>query len=249
VDVADLAAEELGRLLPERPVRTYPALLSTEADALAWVRAGAQSGSVVVADYQASPRGRGGLPWQVTQGEGLGFSLVLRPALSEAREGWIYTVATAALADVIARSAGGEVTVEWPDEVRVAGARAAAVGVVTEVGVAGLTWAVVTALVEGLAPPRGPALTRFVEAVEDRLAQEPERVLDDQRRRCETLGRRVRALLIPMGPAGVRIEGRAVDILADGALLIETGGGPRVAVLPHHLGFLEDPEDPTAGQI
>ncbi|MDQ4130536.1 MAG: hypothetical protein M3133_06040, partial [Actinomycetota bacterium] len=77
--------------MPGRPVRTYPAILSTSADAFAWARAGAPEGALVVADYQAAPRGRAGLPWEVRPGEGLGFSLVLRPELPPEREGWLYT--------------------------------------------------------------------------------------------------------------------------------------------------------------
>lgn len=239
-DGGDLAAEELARLLPDRPIRSYPALLSTEADAAGWARHGAEAGSVVVADYQAAPRGRAGLPWKVTQGAGLGFSLVVRPALTAAEEGWLYTVATVALADVVTEAAGDEAAIEWPDEVHVDGARAAAVGVTSELGVEGVVWAVITVLVDGLAPPRGPALARYVAAIEHGTAADPAAVLDDHRRRCATLGRRVQARLIPMGPGGVRIEGRAVDVLGDGALLVETDRGARAAVLPHHVGFLDE---------
>ena len=58
----DLSAEALAAVLPGRPIRAYPALLSTEADALAWARAGAPSGALVAAAYQAAPRCRAGLP-------------------------------------------------------------------------------------------------------------------------------------------------------------------------------------------
>ena len=40
----DLAAETLAAALPGRPLRSYPALLSTHADALAWARAGGPAG-------------------------------------------------------------------------------------------------------------------------------------------------------------------------------------------------------------
>jgi BirA family biotin operon repressor/biotin-[acetyl-CoA-carboxylase] ligase len=236
---ADLDAAELERLLPGRAVRTYPALLSTEADALAWARAGAPAGALVVADYQASPRGRGGLPWTVQQGVGLGCSLVLRPSLAAAREGWLYTVATVALADVV-QAMPGDATIEWPDEVVVDGETAAAAGVTSDVGVAGVTWAALNLRVDGVSPPRGPVLARLVAAVESRLGEASDAVLDEQRHRCATLGRAVRARLVPMGPSGVVVEGVAVDVLPDGALLVQTEGGARVAVLPHHLGVLEE---------
>ncbi len=248
MELADLAPEELGRLLGDRSLRSYPALLSTEADALAWARAGAPAGAVVVADYQASPRGRAGLPWQVHQGVGLGCSIVLRPDLPSPREGWLYSVATAALSDVVATEQAA--LVEWPDAVLAGGDRVAAAGVATELGLHGVAWAVVNILIEGALPPRGPVLARVVEAVERRLHQGSAELLDDLRQRCATLERRVRARMIPMGPSGVQIEGRAVDLLADGALLIETDRGSRVAVLPHHLGFLDEIEaGPPEGEV
>lgn len=236
----DLDAATLAALMPGRALRSYPALLSTEADALSWARSGAYSGSVVVADYQASARGRAGLPWDTRQGEGIGFSLVLRPDIPEARQGWLYSVAAVALSDVVA-GAGSADVVEWPDQIVVDGRRAAAFGVTTDVDPVGVRWAVVNVLVEEAAAPRGALLADLVETIERRLEEDEAIVLAEHRRRCATLGRTVRARLIPMGPAGVQVEGVAVDVLADGALLIETTSGSRVAVLPHHLGMLDDP--------
>jgi BirA family transcriptional regulator, biotin operon repressor / biotin---[acetyl-CoA-carboxylase] ligase len=243
----DLVAEALAADLPGRLVRSYPALLSTEADALAWARSGAPEGAVVVAGYQVSARGRAGLPWEVRQGSGLAFSLILRPELPAEREGWVYTVATLGLADTLGEGA----TIAWPDEVRRAGTRAGAVGAWVELGAEGVRWAVVNLLVPGVAPPRGPMLARVVEAVEARLRAGTDAVLDDYRARCETLGRPVRARLIPLGPSGPRVQGRAVDVLADGAMLIQTARGTRVAVRPQNLGLLDelDPASPPTPEV
>jgi BirA family biotin operon repressor/biotin-[acetyl-CoA-carboxylase] ligase len=245
VDLApDLDPSALAEVLGRRPLRSYPAVLSVDADAQAWARAGAVHGSVVVADYQASPRGRGGLPWQVEQGRGLGFAVVVRPSLPPGREGWLYDVATAALADVLAAgSTEGDdgIGVEWPDQV-VGTEPLAAVGITTEVDAVGVAWAVVNVLVTEASPPRGPLLARILRAVEHRLEEDAASLLEEHRRRCRTLGRAVRAHLVPVGPAGVRVEGTAVDLLADGALVIEGERGRRTAVLPHHLGLLEEPD-------
>jgi BirA family biotin operon repressor/biotin-[acetyl-CoA-carboxylase] ligase len=230
----DLSTEALAELLPGRPVRAYPALLSTEADALAWARADAPEGALVVADYQASPRGRGGRPWQVPPGRSLAFSMVLRPRMPAEREGWTYTVATSGLADVI----GG--TIEWPDEVRSGGDLAGAVGVYTELGPAGTAWAVVNVFVSDAPPPRGPLLARVVDAIEARYHSSASGVLAEYLPRCETIGRRVRARLVPLGPSGVKVTGRAVRTLTDGALVVETAEGRPVAVRPQNLGVLED---------
>ncbi len=232
----DLSPEVVANALPGRPVRSYPAMLSTEADALAWARAGGPEGALVVAEYQAAPRGRAGHPLAMRPGEGLGFSLVLRPQLPVEREGWIYAVAVSGLADVVGEGAA----ITWPDEVRRGGERVGAVGVQVQLGAEGTEWAVTTVLMEQAYPPRAPLLSEVVDAIEQRYRGDPETVLTDYLPRCATLGRKIRARLIPVGPAGPTVVGLAVDCLLDGALVLETERRSRVAIRPHHLGLLEE---------
>jgi len=239
----DLDAEELSGALGHRPVRSYPAVLSTEATAMAWARAGAPSGAVVVADYQASPRGRGGLPVVVRPGYGLGFTLVLRPDLPPEREGWPYVAVLLGLHDVVGVEGSGLV---WPDTVVNANGRAVArLGLYVELGPARTDWATATVFVDDAVPPRGHLLSRLVAAVDERLAAPSEQVLVEYVARCTTMGRQVRARLIPMGPGGPEVIGEAVDVLADGALVLLTGRGNRVAIPPHNLGLLDDPPGPA----
>lgn len=238
----DLSPERLAAALPARELRSYPAVLSTEADALAWARTGAPAGAVVVADYQASPRGRGGRPWQVMPGVGLAFSLILRPRLAPARDGWLYVVALCAIADVL----GPDARFEWPDEARVGEQRAAAVGVQADLGPPGPPWAVVSVIVDGARPPRAPLLGRVVEAIEARDRSPAAALLNDYSARCATLGRAVRARLLPLGPAGGEVTGTAVAVLKDGALVVATADARRVAVPPHVLAVLEDAGAPAA---
>lgn len=237
LDPAVLAAE-----LPGRPVRSYPALLSTEATAQAWARQGAPAGSVVVANYQASPRGRAGLVWSTHPGAGLGFTLVLDPELPPEREGWPYVAALLALHDVVGAVRGG---LAWPDEVHgPGGTPLARLGAHVELGPARSRWVTVTVLVEQAAAPRAALLAELVRALEHRFAAPPGVVLADYLARCDTLGRRWRARLIPMGPGGPEVIGEAVDVLADGALVLRTDRGHRVAVPPQNLGLLEPPAPP-----
>lgn len=230
----DLAAAAVTAALGARAVRSYPALLSTEAAAMAWARDAAPTGAVVVADYQASPRGRSGLPWTVEPGHGLGFSLLLRPQLPPEREGWPYVAASLGLADVLDAP-----SVEWPDTVMAGDRTVARLGVHVELGPARTEWATVTVLVDDATPPRAPLLARLAGAVEDRLAEPAETVVAAYRARCTTLGREIRARLIPMGPGGPAVTGEAVDVLDDGALVVRTERGNRVAVRPQNLGMLE----------
>lgn len=233
----DLNPEAVAAALGDRAVRTYPAMLSTEADALAWGRAGGPAGAVVVADYQASPRGRAGLEWRVTPGQGLGFSLLVRPPWPPQREGWTYLPTCLGLADVL----GAGTTLAWPDEVHGERGRAAAIGVHTELGPDRIQWATITVLVDDAQPPRAGLLATTLNAIEQRLDDAAESVLEDYRSRCATLGRHVVARLVPLGPTEVRIEGEAVDCRDDGSLVIATANGRRVAVPPQNLGLLEEP--------
>lgn len=221
--------EALERALPGRPFRFYPAVLSTEADALAWARAGAPAGAVVTAGYQASPRGRAGFEWEV--GDGLAFSLVLRPRLPAPREGWVYTVAASGLADAL----GEDATIEWPDAVRRGGEDAGAVGAHVEVGPLGVDWAVVNVLIH---EPDPALAARVVAAIENRLAEPSAAVLAAYLRRCDTIGRRVVARLVPLGPGGPEASGKAVSSSVDGSLVVETPEGRRLAIPPQSLGLL-----------
>ena len=231
----DLAGDRLAVELAGRPVRSYPAVLSTEADALAWARAGAPDGAVVVADYQAAPRGRSGLEWQVAPGVDLAFSVVLRPGTAVQREGWLYTLGTVAVAETLSSAA----TIDWPDGISSAGGARAAVGVRSEPGPHALEWAVVNVLVPDCPHPRSAVLARLLTAL-DALRERPgDEVLAVHRKRCATLGRRVSATLLPLGPNALRLTGTAATTLKDGALVIATDDGRRVAVRPQSVGTVD----------
>lgn len=239
----DLSMAALVGALGDRSVRAYPALLSTEAVAMAWARDGAPSGAVVVADYQASPRGRGGLPWTVRKSQGLGFTLIVRPELSPEREGWPYVAVLLGLHDVVGTNAS---VLSWPDQVLASGGEVLArLGVYVELGPMRTEWLTATVLVEHARPPRSALLASLVTAMETRLASPADQVLAAYLPRCTTLGRQYRARLIPMGPGGPEVTGEAVDVLADGALVLRTPRDNRVAVPPHNLGLLEEPPGPV----
>lgn len=230
----DLSPESLAALMPERPLRSYPALVSTSAAAFDWASSGAPDGAVVVADYQLSARGHGGRPWSVVQGRGLGFSLVMRPALVAEREGWLYTIVASALAG----TCGAAATIEWPDEVRLRGVMAGAVAIRTRLGATGVEWAVVDVLLPRADAPRGELLRAVLAAIEERRADASDAIMEDYERRCETIGRQVRMRFI--AGTGPRVEGRAVATLDDGALLLELGSGSRAPVRPQDVRGVED---------
>ncbi len=95
---------------------------------------GAESGTLVIADYQTGGRGRGGKSWVSKPGEGLLFSLVLD--LDIAPELW-YRMSLAvgvAVAWSIEKFEADEnlsVDIKWPNDVHIGGKKVA--GILTEV--------------------------------------------------------------------------------------------------------------------
>lgn len=247
----DLDRAHLAPLLHDRPLRTFPAMLSTEAEALAWARQGAPHGSVVVAGYQAAPRGRSGLSFadRFGPGRGLGCSLVLRMDVAEEREGWPYLPVLLGVRDALAAAGGpsGDATaatrlLEWPDQVVDAdGGTLAAIGAQSEPAAGRLRWTVATVLVPDVPPPRGPLLAAVAVHVARRTAAAIDDVLADYRAACATLGRRVEAQMLPLGASSPSFVGRAADVVDDGGLTIATDDGRRVVVTPTSLGFLVPP--------
>lgn len=221
--VADLALEPVRAALGDRPLHCYPAALSSEVDALAWVRDGAPDGAVVVAAYQASPRGRAGLEWPVQPGRGLVFSMVQRR--SQLKPGRLYVAAACALADVL----GDDARIQWPDTLLVDGRAVAAVGVQSDMP-ALHRWTVLTVGFHEAEPPRAALLARAVEAVERRLEQGAAQVGAHYRRRCSTIGERVEVALALPGPDGNRMTGTAQAVRPNGELVLVTDDERRAIV-------------------
>lgn len=230
----DAVAEALGR----RPCRFFPAILSTAAEAQSWARRDAPAGAVVVAGYEAASRGRAGRPWEVAP-EDATFSQILRPRLPPEREGWLYAAAAVALVETV----GAGAQWHWPDLITRDDRPVAHVGIHAELGPARVDWAVATVLIRAPGEPRAAVIADAADALDRALSREPGPVLDQLRSCCATLGGQVRALMIPMGPGGPRVEGTAADLKDDGALVIATPAGGRIAVRPQHLGELEAKAD------
>lgn len=229
----DLAPEALQPLLGGRALQSAPVVLSTASSAAQWAGTGAPDGAVVVADYQIAPRGRAGRPWRVSPGLGLGFALVMRPQLEAAREGYLYTMVMAALADVC----GPGVSIEWPDEVHRDGTMAAAAGIEIRLGARGVKWAVVNFLLPDATPPRGDLLHAVVEAVDARRTAQSGAVVGDYDKICATIGRKVRARLLG---GTSRLEGTALGTIDDGSIVLETEAGRRVPVRPQDISSIAE---------
>lgn len=231
----DLSGPTISQRLPGREVLFYPTVVSTEAVALTRARSGAPEGSLVVAEHQVSPRLRPGRIGPIDDGEGLSFSLLLRPQVAPLRGGWLYLVATTAVVDIL----GADAAVEWPDEVYRGERLAATVSVHLEATVRGLEWALVSVMAR--APqPRVEFLGSLVEAIEARYHMPPESLVAEWVPRCRTLGRAVAVSLYPVG-AGRPIVGTAVGVRPNGALMLKVSEQPTpILVRPQDLAGLED---------
>jgi BirA family biotin operon repressor/biotin-[acetyl-CoA-carboxylase] ligase len=214
-------------------VRRFDEVGSTNDVARELALAGAEHGLVVVADHQTAGRGRFDRRWEAPPGTSLLMSVVLRRA--PARPSPLATVAMA----LAAGDACGQPAVKWPNDM-VAGEPARKLGgilaeaVDAEAFVVGLglnlNWgssgvpmpagAVSLDSLVGHPVDRDAILDSILDHLARRLAQPT--LVDDYRARCITLGQRV---VVETG--GERVAGVAVDITADGHLVVDIGGGRR----------------------
>jgi BirA family biotin operon repressor/biotin-[acetyl-CoA-carboxylase] ligase len=179
---------------------------STNDDALAAARAGAESGSLFVAEHQSAGRGRRGRSWQAAAGQSLLFSILLRPAPSATPISALTLAVGLGVRAALQASSQARLLVKWPNDV-LAGSRKVA-GVLCE-GV--ISQSQLQALVIGVGINVGQQL--FPPELE---------------RTAVTL-----ASLVPSGPAPANIAATApstVGSLEREQLLVEVLAGVQVRV-------------------
>jgi BirA family biotin operon repressor/biotin-[acetyl-CoA-carboxylase] ligase len=217
---------------------------STNADLAAAARAGAPAGTVLVADHQTAGRGRLGRTWQAPPGSALLCSILLRPAPRIVLHGAVWAVALAARQAVIELT-GVEPDLKWPNDLLSGGRKLAGVlaegvaapddpsrlaAVVVGIGL-NVGWeppppqvaAGATTLEELAGHPvdREALLRAFLGALAPLLelwTSAPEQLHQRYRSALTTLGQAVRVTM-----ADREVEGEAVDVTADGALVVRVG--------------------------
>ncbi|MEU9241495.1 biotin--[acetyl-CoA-carboxylase] ligase [Streptomyces shenzhenensis] len=224
---------------------------STNSDLVARaVAGGADEGAVLVAEEQTAGRGRLDRQWTAPARSGLFFSVLLKPAgVPVARWGWLPLLAGVAVATGLARSAGVDTALKWPNDllVTVGGEERKAGGILAERAgedavVVGVGINVTLRAAELPVPQAGSlALAGAVSTDRETLLRAVLRSLEDWYGRwiaaggdpgesglqeayaagCATLGRSVRAEL----PGDRSLVGEAVAIDGDGRLVIATGEG------------------------
>lgn len=258
----DLSPERVAAALPAdatlgHPVQHFGVAVSTESLALQWARQhDAPEGALVVADVELSARGRRGAAWTSVAGRSLAFAVILRPALPPEGEGLLWLLASLAAAEGVEDAAGLDVRLKWPNDLLVEDRGLGGVRIDAQLGPGRIDSAIVTVRVnvgleggdfpdplrdrvtslalQGVHRERVEVLAAVLGRLQERYETGVARLLDDYRERCDTLGARVRALLMPSGEA----VGRAVDVDDHGALVLETSGA-RGAVGVDRLQRLE----------
>jgi BirA family biotin operon repressor/biotin-[acetyl-CoA-carboxylase] ligase len=224
-------------------VRVVENAQSTNAEVAAAARDGAPEGLVLVAESQTAGRGRRDRSWTTPPRAGLTFSVLLRPAFPAAVWGWLPLLAGLALATPLSSLSELDVALKWPNDVLVGERKLG--GILTEVVGTGVVVGIglnVSLRADELPVPTATSLAIEGSAVLDRdpvlraVLRELERRYVDLTRAsgdaaasglaaayrdaCTTLGRDVRVEL----PGSQLLEGTAVDIDADGRLVIDAGG-------------------------
>jgi BirA family biotin operon repressor/biotin-[acetyl-CoA-carboxylase] ligase len=231
----------------EWEIRRFAEIDSTNTYLRQEARHGAPEGLVAVADHQTAGRGRLDRRWESPPGANLLTSVLLRPACDSGHLHLASAAVAMAAADACLDVAGVEPALKWPNDLLVGGAKLAGVlaeaefdgprlaAVVVGIGI-NVAWpgpaeAGGTCLDDagGAAQPVDKAvlLDRMLEGLAARrplLDDEAGRraLADEVRRRCATLGQRVRVTL----PAG-ELTGVATAIDDAGRLVVATASGPR----------------------
>lgn len=235
-----MTADALSRALPGWAIRYYPRIDSTNAAATRWVAEDApQPPALVCAQEQTAGRGRFSRRWETPAGGAVALSLILR--VSDAgRIPMAAGVATVEAVDPLTPARAG---LKWPNDVeledrKIAGIlveRARSKGVEYHILGIGINVAVDFTAVPGELARRAGSIADFhgpgaapVDLVElvSAVGRGVETALSDPdlhsrwKRRLTTLGRRVR-----VGGSGGEVAGEAVDVDADGCLLIVDDAG------------------------
>lgn len=197
--------------------------------------------SALITDDQRSGRGRLGRTWTAPPGTSLAISVLLRPAVPRHRLGWLSLAAGAAMAGAL-RGVGVDASAKWPNDVLIDGRKVCGVlgealadGSGAVVG-AGLNHALpvdalpvptaTSLLIEGGPVEPDLLVARYLRGLIDLAGAfeaaggDPDRGLRDAVLAVSgTVGRRVRVTL----PDGSAVVGEAVDIDADGRIVVDAG--------------------------
>jgi BirA family biotin operon repressor/biotin-[acetyl-CoA-carboxylase] ligase len=241
-----------------RRIHSLQEVASTNDEAHRLADAGALHGEVVIAERQTEGRGRRGRRWIDSPGGSILFSVVLRPALPPARAPELALAAAVAVCEAARDLGAASARIKWPNDVECDGRKLAGVlaelrteGAVVRHAVLGVGLncgtaredfpdelrgtATSLALERGAPVPRPLVFARLLESLDEWLALHDLEGFAPVRERflllSATIGRRVRAEVGESGKGLRTVEGEAVDLAEDGALMVREESGAAVRVV------------------
>lgn len=219
---------------------------STNADLADAAREGAPVGWVLVSGHQSAGRGRLSRRWEAPAGTSVACSVLVEPGRPLHEWGWLPLLVGMAVTDGVRAATGLDARLKWPNDVLVAdrklcgilceavadaGVPRAVLGFGLNIALAADQLPVPTATSTRLAGSDASptAITAAVLAALERWLTawgEGADLRHDYRERCLTLGRPVSVHL----PGGESVTGRAVDVDAEGGLVVSVDGVHRTFV-------------------
>ena len=226
-----------------RVVEVHDAVATTQERARELARAGTPHGTLVAAGIQTGGRGRLGRHWGSPAG-GLWMSMVLRPGLVAGLASRITQTAAVGVAGAL-WEIGVEARIKWPNDLLAGGKKICGILAESSVGQGGrLDYAILgIGMNANLDPSDLGVMDREVTTIRYELGRDVdlllllrvvlsnldaslgriedfEAVLEEWRNLNCTLGEKIRVRRF-----GETVEGRAVDLTREGALLLATPGG------------------------
>lgn len=236
--VARAFASALGTTRLARVVDYHDVIPTTMDRAGELVRAGTPDGTIVVANYQTAGRGRRGRSWGFgPPGSGLHASWCIR---TEAARAPLFNVLSVVPLLRALRSLGvSHLSVKWPNDLLLEGRKVAGILAMSALGAGGEHWvilgtgvdvhtreyptevrdAVTSLAASGYEIDRLALLARFAPELERLADGAAGETFSEWRANAPMLGRAIR-----VDDAGVTFEAEALDLDADGALLVRRDG-------------------------
>jgi len=109
----------------------FPDIDSTNTTAMQAAGAGAEEGTVFLADQQTAGRGRNGHSWHSESGTAILVSVVLRPRIAPAQALWLSLMAGVAVHEAIANTCGIVCDLRWPNDLLIGKEKVC--GILTEI--------------------------------------------------------------------------------------------------------------------
>lgn len=103
--------------LPIPEIRFFDSIGSTNDEGLAWAEAGAEDGSLVMAEQQTKGRGRLGRSWVTNPGAALAFTLVLRATPAEREHIGLFSPLAGLAVCLALQTMGLPAEIKWPNDV------------------------------------------------------------------------------------------------------------------------------------